>query len=254
MKKANQRAANIVQLLARIVLFLAFVPTGWHHAMHMGNFAGDAGARLRELGIVGAGEHDGQYRTGLFQGASSPGVETQYGTGMQSNDYGGDFRESPEPASSLVFVRLTHQAVEPPLVAADTSNGTDLETRSLHELTLVFDQRGLPRPEIWAWTVTAFELFGGTLILLGVFTRLWAAGLTAWAIGLFVLNTASYTTAWDAIWMTTDPSLATYRMLALMHLSLIVLAASLLLTGAGAISVDGVIFGGGKPAGGGAKE
>jgi uncharacterized membrane protein YphA (DoxX/SURF4 family) len=132
----------------------------------------------------------------------------------------------------------------------------DLNTRSLHELTLVFDTHGLPRPEIWAWTVTAFELFGGSLILLGLFTRLWAMGLTVWAIALLLLNTPSGAIAWDSIWQTTDPNLAAVRTLVLMQLSLIVLAASLLLTGAGKLSLDGVIFGGGGKGGGkgGEKE
>ena len=240
MKKTSQRATTFVQLLARIVLFLAFVPTGWHHAMHIGNFSGEAGARLRELGIVsmqGWTEHGtGMQRTS----ADSP---TEDGTGMPRTD-------------ALVFVRVARQGAEAPSIPTDAANAMDLNTRSLHELTLVFDTHGLPRPEIWAWTVTAFELFGGSLILLGLFTRLWAMGLTVWAIALLLLNTPSSAIAWDSIWQTTDPNLAAVRTLVLMQLSLIVLAASLLLTGAGKLSLDGVIFGGGGKGGGkgGEKE
>ena len=240
MKKTSQRATTFVQLLARIVLFLAFVPTGWHHAMHIGNFSGEAGARLRELGIVsmqGWTEHGtGMQRTS----ADSP---TEDGTGMPRTD-------------ALVFVRVARQGAEAPSIPTDAANAMDFNTRSLHELTLVFDTHGLPRPEIWAWTVTAFELFGGSLILLGLFTRLWATGLTVWAIALLLLNTPSSAIAWDSIWQTTDPNLAAVRTLVLMQLSLIVLAASLLLTGAGKLSLDGVIFGGGGKGGGkgGEKE
>ncbi len=240
MKKTSQRATTFVQLLARIVLFLAFVPTGWHHAMHIGNFSGEAGARLRELGIVsmqGWTDHGtGMQRTS----ADSPAED---GTGMPRTD-------------ALVFVRVARQGGEAPSIPTDAANAMDLNTRSLHELTLVFDTHGLPRPEIWAWTVTAFELFGGSLILLGLFTRLWAMGLTVWAIALLLLNTPSGAIAWDSVWQTTDPNLAAVRTLVLMQLSLIVLAASLLLTGAGTLSVDGVIFGGGGKGGGkgGEKE
>ena len=240
MKKTSQRATTFVQLLARIVLFLAFVPTGWHHAMHIGNFSGEAGARLRELGIVsmqGWTDHGaGMQRTS----ADSP---TEDGTGMPRTD-------------ALVFVRVARQGAEAPSIPTDAANAMDFNTRSLHELTLVFDTHGLPRPEIWAWTVTAFELFGGSLILLGLFTRLWAMGLTVWAIALLLLNTPSSAIAWDSIWQTTDPNLAAVRTLVLMQLSLIVLAASLLLTGAGKLSLDGVIFGGGGKGGGkgGEKE
>ena len=240
MKKTSQRATTFVQLLARIVLFLAFVPTGWHHAMHIGNFSGEAGARLRELGIVsmqGWTDHGtGMQRTS----ADSPAED---GTGMPRTD-------------ALVFVRVARQGAEAPSIPTDAANARDLNTRSLHELTLVFDTHGLPRPEIWAWTVTAFELFGGSLILLGLFTRLWAMGLTVWAIALLLLNTPSGAIAWDSVWQTTDPNLAAVRTLVLMQLSLIVLAASLLLTGAGKLSLDGVIFGGGGKGGGkgGEKE
>ena len=53
MKKFSQQAAaNIVPLLARILIFLAFVPTGWHHAMQQTVFTGDSAARLRELEVV----------------------------------------------------------------------------------------------------------------------------------------------------------------------------------------------------------
>ncbi len=239
MKKTSHRATSLVQLLARIVLFLAFVPTGWHHAMHLGKFTGDAGARLRELGIVSVD------RFGVDDSVNDSSVR------LASNGARVGERESTAHAhpDSLVFVRVARQetpaAALSPALPDDATAGTDLNTRSLHELTLVFDRHNLPRPEIWAWTVTAFELFGGTLILLGLFTRLWAAGLTAWAVGLLVLNTTSATEAWDSIWQTTDVNLAAVRTLALMQLSLIVLAASLLLTGAGAMSLDRVIFGGG---------
>lgn len=253
MKKTSQRATTFVQLLARIVLFLAFVPTGWHHAMHIGNFSGEAGARLRELGIVsmqGWTDHG----TGMQHGMQ----QMQHGTGMQraSADSPTEDGTGMPRTDALVFVRVARQGGEAPSIPTDAANAMDLNTRSLHELTLVFDTHGLPRPEIWAWTVTAFELFGGSLILLGLFTRLWAMGLTVWAIALLLLNTPSGAIAWDSIWQTTDPNLAAVRTLVLMQLSLIVLAASLLLTGAGKLSLDGVIFGGGGKGGGkgGEKE
>ena len=66
MKKFSQQAAaNVVPLLARILIFLAFVPTGWHHAMQQTVFTGDQAARLREIGIVAA-----EKLIGLIRGQS----------------------------------------------------------------------------------------------------------------------------------------------------------------------------------------
>ena len=54
MKFSQQAAANVVPFLARVLLFLAFVPAGWHHAMQFTDFSGTHAGRLRDLGIVSA--------------------------------------------------------------------------------------------------------------------------------------------------------------------------------------------------------
>jgi hypothetical protein len=208
MKKFSQQAAaNIVPLLARILIFLAFVPTGWHHAMQQTVFTGDAAARLREIGIVSADANAG------------PGT----------------------------YVALHQDA--PPL----TSPAIDMagvQTRALHQLTLFFDGLRLPKPEIWAWTVTVFELIGGSLVLIGLFTRLWTGGLVLWSLALFV-STPTVATAFGAIWSPTDPTATLPRAMALSQLTLLVLALGLTLTGAGKLSLDGFIF---RGRGGGDEE
>ncbi len=208
MKKFSQQAAaNIVPLLARILIFLAFVPTGWHHAMQQTVFTGDAAARLREIGIVSADANAG-------------------------------------PGTYVAF----HQDA-PPL----TSPAIDMagvQTRALHQLTLFFDGLRLPKPEIWAWAVTVFELIGGSLVLIGLFTRLWTGGLVLWSLALFV-STPTVATAFGAIWSPTDPTATLPRAMALSQLTLLVLALGLTLTGAGKLSLDGFIF---RSRGGGDEE
>lgn len=200
MKKFSQQAAaNVVPLLARILLFLAFVPAGWHHAMEMGAFSGDTAARLRELGIVGSADLD----------------------------------------RSLSYASLHQDA--PPIPAA-TTDAIGFQARALHELTLSFDRLRLPRPEIWAWTVTVFELIGGAFLLVGLFSRIWAGGLALWATALFFLWTPSIRDAWLAIWSPTDPAAVLPRTQTLGQLALVVLALGILLTGAGRYSLDGFIF------------
>jgi uncharacterized membrane protein YphA (DoxX/SURF4 family) len=208
MKKFSQQAAaNIVPLLARILIFLAFVPTGWHHSMQQTVFTGDAAARLREIGIVSADANAG-------------------------------------PGTYVAF----HQDA-PPL----TSPAIDMagvQTRALHQLTLFFDGLRLPKPEIWAWAVTVFELIGGSLVLIGLFTRLWTGGLVLWSLALFV-STPTVATAFGAIWSPTDPTATLPRAMALSQLTLLVLALGLTLTGAGKLSLDGFIF---RGRGGGDEE
>jgi uncharacterized membrane protein YphA (DoxX/SURF4 family) len=199
MKFLQQASSNLVPILARILLFLAFVPTGWHHAMEQTLFTGAEAARIRELGIASA-PHG-------FAG----------GTQMAS------LQDTPPL----------------PAVAMDAQG---VQARSLHELTLFFDGRGLPKPMILAWTVTIFELIGGALVLAGLFTRLWSGGLAIWALGLFVVSTPSLGEAFASFWKPTDPAAAMPRTLALSQLGLLVLALWVTASGAGRFSLDGLIF------------
>ncbi|MFN5497675.1 MAG: DoxX family protein [bacterium] len=199
MKKFSQQAAaNVVPLLARILIFLAFVPTGWHHAMQQTVFTGDAAVRLREIGVVSAD-------SGL---------------------------------GSMAYVAYHQDA--PPLTAPPADGG-GVQTRALHQLTLYFDSLRLPKPTIWAWAVTVFELIGGSLVLIGLFTRLWTGGLVLWSLALF-LSTPTIAGAFGAIWSPTDPAATLPRAMAMSQLALIILALGLTLTGAGKLSLDGFIF------------
>ena len=60
MNASQKAAANIVPLLARVLLFLAFVPPGWHHLMDIVMFDPTATARLVELGAIEPGTNTGR--------------------------------------------------------------------------------------------------------------------------------------------------------------------------------------------------
>jgi len=199
MKLLRQASSNLVPILARILIFLAFVPTGWHHAMEQTLFTGADAARIRELGI-----------------ASAP-------RGMAGD------------------ARLASLQDTPPVPAA-AADAQGVQARSLHELTLFFDARSLPKPELLAWTVTIFELVGGALVLVGLFTRIWSGGLALWALGLFLVSTPSIGESFAAFWKPTDPAAAMPRTLALSQLGLMVLALWITAAGAGRFSLDGLIF------------
>ena len=207
MKKLHHFASNAVPLLARILLFLAFVPTGWHHAMDWTEFQGAEADRLRALGVSSAVTRN---------------------TGEE-------------------LVR--YETVQQTAAQGDGAYEPVLQARSLHELTLTFDERGMPKPQIAAWVVSVFELVGGGLLLIGLFSRVWAAGIAFWAVGLFGLF-AWHGHSWADMWATNVPSRAS--MLSLVTIA--TLALGIAFSGAGAFSLDAFIFRRGGAGGGGGGD
>lgn len=202
MKKAHHFASNAVPLLARILLCLAFIPAGWHHAMNWTQFQGAEAARLQQLGV----------------GSAIVGTHGE------------------------VLVRLDAEG------GPQQSDGSVLQARSLHELTLELDRKGMPKPYIAAWVVAVFELIGGGLLLVGLFSRIWAGGIAFWAIALFGLSSWQ-AMSWGDLWATTVPARAS--MIGLVTIA--TLALWIAFSGAGAFSLDAMIFrrGGGGGGGGG---
>ena len=196
MKKAHHFASNAVPLLARILLCLAFIPSGWHHAMNWTEFTGPQADRLRELGV------------------SSPVMR----------------------GSGEALVRLGGAQAAPATDSGAAANGV-LQARSLHELTLDFDQRGMPKPFIAAWVVAIFELVGGGLLLLGLMSRVWAAGIAFWAIALFGLS-GLHGVNWADLWATTVPMRTSMISLILVA----TLALGIAFAGPGSFSLDALVF------------
>jgi putative oxidoreductase len=200
MKKAQVLAANIVPVLARLLLCLAFLPAGWHHVMDYTEFQGAEAERLRVLGV-----------NATVTRASSETLVT-YGS------HG-------EPVES---------------------SGGVLPARSLHELTLSFDARGMPRPQIAAWIVGVIELVGGGLILVGLLSRVWGVGIALWSIALFGLS-GGVQLSWGDMWATSVPLRASlFGLITIATLSLFIAC-----TGPGAYSFDALIFKKGGGGGGG---
>ncbi len=197
MKLFHHFTSNAVPLLARILLCLAFVPSGWHHAMEWTEFQGAQAERLRTLGVTSA-----------------------------------------LTATSGELVVHQEQSAAPPPATPSASEFTSvLQARSLHELTLQFDGKGVPEPTIAAWIVSVFELIGGGLLLVGLFSRIWAVGVAFWAIALFGLAGLPGS-AWGDLWTSTVPARAS--MLSLVAIA--TLALGIAFNGAGAFSLDAMIF------------
>ncbi len=128
--------------------------------------------------------------------------------------------------------------------AADEEPEAGHRRRSLCRTALRLEDAGVPQPMTMAWAVTLIQLVGGGAMLLGLFTRLFAAPLVL--IGAFEL--------WTGVWPLLDSplpwkwTLGDSQMVAA-WLAATLLPIPLLLGGPGKPSID-AMTGGGKKGGG----
>jgi uncharacterized membrane protein YphA (DoxX/SURF4 family) len=126
-------------------------------------------------------------------------------------------------------------------VAAEVPDGeapTNVETRPLYALSIMIAERSLPRPVFTAWGLMIVALVGGSLLLIGLFTRLWGVGLATYIGLIFSFDSLDAFRAAPDLFQA-DPTL-------LLHaggeLALGLIAVSLIFTGGGAVSLDQAIF------------
>lgn len=126
-------------------------------------------------------------------------------------------------------------------VAPETPEGetaSNVETRRLYALSIMISERSLPRPVVTAWALMLVALTGGSLILLGLFTRLWAVGLATYMGLLFSFDSLDAFRAAPDLFQAD----ATLLLHAGGELALGLIAVSLIFTGGGAVSLDQAIF------------
>lgn len=109
-----------------------------------------------------------------------------------------------------------------------------------------FIKIGIPHPEIMAPFVGVFEIGCGTLILLGLLTRLAAIPMIIDMI-VAILSTKIPILLGHGYWMFHLPKAGSYGFWSMAHearvdLSMLLGAIFLLLVGAGALSIDAMIF------------
>jgi uncharacterized membrane protein YphA (DoxX/SURF4 family) len=209
----------VVPTLARLVLAGAFITAGWGKFTE-GEFTADQGAQLQRLGVS---------TIVVMESTPPPGA------GSMST-----------PVITTVSMR---QVTIAPTTQPDTSPAKAPTTAPasivarhrasrMHFVTLMVDEQGWPYP-VWAARLAAFtELIGGGLILIGLFSRLWGLGLAC------VMGVAFYLTSLPAI-LDNGPHALTDQQYstAYLQLALFVLAFGVLLTGAGLLSLDRLLFG-----------
>lgn len=249
----------IVPLFSRIVLAAAFVTVGSNKIFEFSEFSGAEAQRLAEAGVeaepVGAApaesaapEGDAEARAdgaivrpaafvqeAEARDAAERAADAMQDAGDAAQDAAGDAAEGSGDAAGDAA----------PSAAAAIDPDATYTARSLHRITLLVHGEGWPAAKYLAWLAAITEFVGGAAVLLGLLTRFWATGLAiAMGVAFYLVSMGIYNVH------TMSPfefalEIPRYNTV-VSQLSLFVLAFGLLLTGAGPVSIDRIIFGGGS--------
>lgn len=259
MSFSQSAAVNVVPLLSRIVLALAFIPAGWNKLSTTTTFRGEDAAILRSLGVtgidgepaespaaaVGAGSASESWSKTLTGSMTSGGwsllAAPPTSSGMQELPAGAT---APNPGAESPAARgesFTPASNDVAPLIADTR---PLTTRSLHGITLMVHRHGWAYPVYNAYAATAAELLGGVLILVGLFARLWGLALASTMAVAYWFTTAPMFAAKSSPMVLFDIAVHPFAEFNRMHVqgALFVLAIGVFLVGAGALSLDRMIF------------
>ncbi|MET3879027.1 DoxX family protein [Chitinophaga sp. OAE865] len=86
---------------------------------------------------------------------------------------------------SLLILRIAVAVIFPAHAIVRICNG------SIPQFGAFMESKGLPYGVAWVWAITAYEIAGGLLLLLGIYTRLLSAGFIILLLAGIVLIHAS---------------------------------------------------------------
>lgn len=220
-------ATNILPLLARVVLCLAFLPQGWNNLMRDVEYTARDAQRLRELGIRGITDPDPRKADVALGAVRGFGAWEPQEPGQPSRPASGAAQDVP--------------AAPPPAVdrpsAERQSPLAPLTQRGLYTLALLADRARLPFPSEIAWSVAGVQLVGGACVLLGLFSRVWGLLMSVILAALFVMTSLPAIKAQGIFSLGAEQ-----QNLVLAQLGLFVLSLGTFLVGPGALSLDRAIF------------
>jgi uncharacterized membrane protein YphA (DoxX/SURF4 family) len=233
----------IVPTLARIVLAMAFIYAGWGKLFTNDTFNAEEAATLKAtygVELAAAPQETASVATGSSTLMLASLVQTQ-SDGQQGEDASstGEVKELVEPQESGDAAEgdstESTEAAGQAAAAADTTTYTG---KRVYRLMLMLHNNGLQHAKLLSWTAAITEFVGGILILLGLFSRIWALGLAT------IMVVAVYATTWDRLIETRLFGLDHHEFNTLFcQLGLFVLAFGIMLTGAGPLSMDRMMFG-----------
>jgi uncharacterized membrane protein YphA (DoxX/SURF4 family) len=230
-------ATNILPLLARIVLCLAFLPQGWNNLMRDVEYTGKDAQRLRELGVRGVTDPDPK------QADVALGAVRGMGEWAQDEQSKSPAGGEPAPAAAVA----PEPGAAPAPAAAPTTTApapapsrrplAPLTQRGLYTLALLLDRAELPFAVEIAWAAAGVQLLGGACALLGMFTRVWGFLMSFMLAALFLITALPGIRASGLFSMTAEQ-----QNLVFAQLGLLVMSLGLFLIGPGAMSLDRAIF------------
>ncbi len=238
-------ALDVVPLLSRIALALFLVPSGWTLLTAERTFRGDEYEMLESLGVVESPEV-----AAMAQWTTVPAAMARVTMAERVREQSATDAESAAPATTLP-VEVVAEAVPssredaaatpagvPTIAEPPVSGETEgVPARRLYEVAITFASAGWPQPVLLAWAAAIFSLLGGSMLLLGLVTRLWSLLAASLFGSLFWIESAPIVAS---AWMFgLDPQQSA---LVASQGAIFVLAFGLLLTGGGVVSLDRAIF------------
>jgi putative oxidoreductase len=248
MTRMNAYAGTvIVPLLARLVLCAALFTAGWIKLMTTVQFTGGDAALLIEHGVVDEVQQATmRVRPSAWTQQQEPAHEDAPQAEQPPAEQAPDEQPLDEPTDDTPTIReRIEEAVElpPDVLVEDPVTGEDVViAKRLHGITVTLIRNtdlAAPWPRILAWMAALTELVGGALLLIGLFSRVWALGIA------ILLGTAFYLTSLGPLidlnlfGIALDVS-AFNRLYA--QAGLFVLAIGIVFTGPGPLSLDRLIF------------
>lgn len=240
MSFSHAAAAHVVPLLSRLAIAAVMIPLGWTDLTTTSTFTGDDAGLIDRLELAEPSASVAGRKVAWLRQAP----ESTEGAGTNSETSSSSSSEPPaatseEPTAPSAEVSPSAAESTSPTaseVEPAASEGT-VTARHLHRWTVLFAEAGVPGPVPLAWTTALLEVIGGSLLVLGLVTRVWGVLCATLFASLIWILGVPYT-APNYLF---GADVAAFESVAA-GLGMLVLSLGLALTGGGFLSLDRAIF------------
>lgn len=240
MSFSHSAAAHVVPLLSRLAIAAVMIPLGWTDLTTTSTFTGDDAGLIDRLELAEPSASVAGRKVAWLRQAP----ESTEGAGTNSETSSSSSSEPPaatseEPTAPSAEVSPSAAESTSPTaseVEPAASEGT-VTARHLHRWTVLFAEAGVPGPVPLAWTTALLEVIGGSLLVLGLVTRVWGVLCATLFASLIWILGVPYT-APNYLF---GADVAAFESVAA-GLGMLVLSLGLALTGGGFLSLDRAIF------------
>ncbi len=259
-------ARTMVPLLSRLVLAAAFIPSGWDKFMgEEQTYTGRDAEILKELGVGRTVDMtaDGASREGWAVLAIRQNVPTgnllepvrppdrsqdppPAGNQLPADEpRPAEPTPPPEPEPSPVPVKKPVSSVRPPATSSKASSADGVMAKRMYVDAVSLVESGIGPPSIpkwipvWLARIGAFiELIGAGLLVIGIFSRVWAFGMVVLVGISFYMTCVSIVGDYGLTPLPVADFSSVFS-----HVGLLAFAAGVLATGAGGLSLDHLLWG-----------